>query len=130
VRRCAPETAAKRRNELQGAKVAFLRGGTVAGKAATPEAAARGVGIEVMYQLSWETAPGLAGLRCEGFRAIPTSRPDTTRGVAAACGSEEEAERLARALEEHFAGKRFSNDAAAFEAVKAFVGEWGGERRD
>ena len=30
-------------------------------------------------------------------------------------------EEQARALEEHFSKKRFSNDAAAFEAVKAFV---------
>ena len=74
-----------------------------------------------MYQISWETVPGLGGLRCEGFRAIATERPDTVGGVAAACGDQAEADGLARAVEEHFARIRFSNNAAAFEAVKAFV---------
>lgn len=76
------------------------------------------------YQLSWETAPGLRGLRCEGFRALPADQPDTVRGVAAACADRAEAERLVVALEAYFAPKRFSNNAASFEAVKAFVGEW------
>ena len=82
------------------------------------------------FQMSWETVPGLGGLRCEGFRAFATEQPDTTRGVAAACGDQGEADGLARALEEHFAKKRFSNDAAAFEAVKAFVLERGGNEAD
>jgi hypothetical protein len=82
-----------------------------------------------MYQLSWETVPGLAGLRCEGFRAVAAERPDTTRGVAAACDGQDEADGLARVLEEHFSKKRFSNAAAAFEAVKAFVLEWAVEHR-
>ena len=83
----------------------------------------------MQFQLSWETVPGLAGLRCEGFRAIATERPDMIGGVAAACDGQDEADGLARALEEHFARKRFSSDAAAFEAVKAFVLEWAVERR-
>jgi hypothetical protein len=80
----------------------------------------------MQFQLSWETAPGLGGMRCEGFRAVETERPDTMGGVAVECGSRDEAERMARALEENFAKKRFSNAAAAFEAVKAFVLERGG----
>ena len=81
------------------------------------------------FQISWETVPGLGGLRCEGFRAIPTNQPDMTRGVAAACEEAAEAEELARALEGHFAQRRFTNDAAAFEAVKAFVLERASDRR-
>jgi hypothetical protein len=76
------------------------------------------------FQLSWETAPGLSGLRCGDFRAIPTETPDATAGVAIACRDAGAAERLVRALEEHFGAKRFSNDATAFESVKAFALEW------
>jgi hypothetical protein len=79
----------------------------------------------MLFQLSWETAPGLGGMRCEGFRAIETARPDATGGVAVECSDAGEAERLARVLEEYFAKKRFPNAAAAFEAVKAFVLECG-----
>ncbi len=79
----------------------------------------------MQFQLSWETAPGLGGMRCEGFRALKTAQPDTLGGVAVECGDADAAEQLARALEEHFAKKRFSNAAAAFEAVKAFVLERG-----
>ncbi len=76
------------------------------------------------YQLSWETAPGLGGLRCEGFRAVAVARPETLTGVAVECPGETEARAVVQALEDHFARKRFSNTAAAFEAVKSFVLEW------
>ncbi|HEV2386948.1 MAG TPA: hypothetical protein VGS20_06790 [Candidatus Acidoferrales bacterium] len=82
----------------------------------------------MQFQLSWETAPGLAGLRCEGFRALPAEQPDAVAGVTMDCAGRAEAERLATALETYFAPKRFSNAAAAFEAVKAFVVEWEGDR--
>jgi hypothetical protein len=83
----------------------------------------------VYFQLSWETAPGLHGLRCKAFRALPADQPDTLRGVAADCADRAEAERLVAALEAHFTLKRFSNNAAAFEAVKTFVLEWAIENR-
>jgi hypothetical protein len=76
------------------------------------------------FQLSWETAPGLSGLRCDGFRAVATETPDTMRGVAIACRDAAGAEQLVRALEEFFRSKRFSNGAAAFESVKAFALDW------
>ncbi len=75
----------------------------------------------MLFQLSWETAPGLGGLRCEGFRAVAVEQPEGAAGVAIECGSQQKADRLAQAAEEQFARKRFSNAAAAFEAVKTFV---------
>ena len=78
----------------------------------------------VIYQLSWETAPGLGGLHCEGFRAVAVAQPQTLSGVAVECSGETEAQAVVRTLEAHFAKKRFSNTAAAFEAVKSFVLEW------
>jgi len=78
----------------------------------------------VIYQLSWATLPGLRGLACSGFRAAPTAAPDNERGVAVAFASEAERDAFLRRLEEHFAAQRFSNAAAAFEAVKTVVLEW------
>jgi hypothetical protein len=96
---------------------------------ATIAAGWRGSREGVIYQLSWETAPGLGGLRCEDFRAVAVARPETLSGVAVECPSEAEAQAIVRALEEHFAKKRFSNTAAAFEAVKSFVLEWTADKR-
>jgi hypothetical protein len=82
----------------------------------------------VTYQLSWTTLPGLRGLGCSGFRAAPTATPDNKRGVAVAFTSEVERDAFLRRLEEHFAAQRFSNAAAAFEAVKAYVLGWAANR--
>ena len=83
----------------------------------------------VIYQLSWETAPGLGGLRCEGFRAVAVAQPEMLSGVAVECVGDAEAQAIVQALEEHFAKKRFSNTAAAFEAVKSCVLEWTAGKR-
>ncbi|MFZ0335641.1 MAG: hypothetical protein WAN10_03095 [Candidatus Acidiferrales bacterium] len=79
----------------------------------------------MLYQLSWQTLPGTKGLSCSGFRAIPTKSPDTKSGVAFECASEAECADLMLKLEAHFGAQRFSNNAAAFEAVKAYALEWG-----
>src|SRR5713101_3578276 len=78
----------------------------------------------MFYQLRWKTLPGLRGLSCSEFHASPTDAPDNERGVAFACAGDAERDALLRRLEEHFAPQRFSNAAAAFEAVKAYVLEW------
>ncbi len=75
----------------------------------------------MIYQLSWATLPGLRGIGCSGFRATPTSAPDNERGVAVEFASEAERDVFLRRLEDQFAAQRFSNAAAAFEAVKTFV---------
>jgi hypothetical protein len=78
----------------------------------------------MVYQLNWKTLPGLKGLSCSEFQAKLTTTPDTERGVAIACASEAERDALVKHLEEYFAPQRFSNAAAAFEAVKACALEW------
>lgn len=78
------------------------------------------------YQFSWQTLPGLKGLSCSNFRAVVTSSPDSERGVVFECASEAECADLMLKLEAHFGAQRFSNNAAAFEAVKAYVLEWSG----
>ena len=75
----------------------------------------------MICQLSWKTLPGLRGLACSEFRAAETAAPDNERGVAAEFPDEAERDALLRELETYFAGQRFSNNAAAFEAVKAYV---------
>ena len=75
----------------------------------------------MIYQLSWEILPGLRGLSCSEFRAIPTSHPDNEQGVAVELAGDAERDALLRQLEEHFRPQRFSNNATAFEAVKDFV---------
>jgi hypothetical protein len=82
----------------------------------------------LLYQLSWQTLPGLKGLSCSNFRAAATDAPDRDRGVAFECASEAECADLLMKLEAHFGAQRFSNNAAAFEAVKAHVFEWGAHR--
>ncbi len=73
----------------------------------------------MIYQLSWATLPGLRGLSCSGFRAAPTNSPDRERGVALEFASDAERDAFLARLEKEFATQRFSNAAAAFEAVKA-----------
>jgi hypothetical protein len=75
----------------------------------------------MMYQLGWSTLPGLRGLSCSDFRAKPTAAPDNERGVAVDFATETERDRFVSELEEHFAAKRFTNAADAFDAVKAFA---------
>jgi hypothetical protein len=77
----------------------------------------------MMYQLGWTTLPGLRGLRCSEFRATPTESPDNERGVAVAFASEAGRDTFLREIEEHFAVRRFTNAADAFDTVKAYVQE-------
>jgi hypothetical protein len=81
-----------------------------------------------VYQLSWKTLPGLRGLGCSDFRAMPTAAPDTERGVALEFASEAERDAFLRRLEDQFAAQRFPNAAAAFEAVKATALGWAAKR--
>ena len=74
-----------------------------------------------MYQLGWATLPGLRGLSCSDFRATPTDAPDNQGGVAVDIASDGARENLLRQLEAHFAAKRFTNAADAFDTVKAYV---------
>jgi len=82
-----------------------------------------------IYQLSWKTLPGLRGLACSDFRAIPTAAPERERGVAVEFLSEVERDAFLRRLEEQFAPQRFPNAAAAFEAVKATALEWANQQK-
>ena len=77
----------------------------------------------MMYQLGWSTLPGLRGLSCSDFRATPTAAPDNERGVAVDFATEAERDGFVSELEEHFAAKRFTNAADAFDTVKAYVTE-------
>jgi len=81
-----------------------------------------------MYQLAWKILPGLRGISCSEFQAVPTSAPDNEQGVALDLGSEAERDALLRHLEEHFGPQRYSNNASAFEAVKSYVLEWPARR--
>ncbi len=81
----------------------------------------------MMYQLGWATLPGLRGLSCSEFRATPTETPDNERGVAVELTDAERAEFL-RQIEEHFAPRRFTNSADAFDTVKAYVLEHAAKR--
>ena len=75
----------------------------------------------MMYQLGWSTLPGLRGLSCSEFRATPTAAPDNEGGVAVEFASDAERDDFVRRLEEHFAARRFTNAADAFDSVKAYV---------
>jgi hypothetical protein len=78
----------------------------------------------MMYQLGWATLPGLRGLSCSDFRATPTVAPDNERGVAVEFASDANRDNFVRQLEEHFAAKRFTNAADAFDTVKAYALEY------
>jgi hypothetical protein len=75
------------------------------------------------YQLSWTTLPGLKGLSCSEFRAAPTQTPDNESGVAVEFANEAERDAFVKQLEDHFAARRFTNAADAFDTVKAYVME-------
>jgi hypothetical protein len=75
----------------------------------------------MVHQVSWKTLPGLRGLACSEFRAVETAAPDNERGVALEIAGIAERDALLAELEAHFAPQRFSNNAAAFEAVKSYV---------
>jgi hypothetical protein len=77
----------------------------------------------MLYQLGWTTLPGLRGLSCSEFRAMPTMTADNAGGVAVDLTSETQRDEFLRALEEYFAAKRFTNAADAFDTVKAYVME-------
>ena len=70
----------------------------------------------------------MKGLSCSNFRAVATHAPDTDRGVAFECASEAECADLMLKLKAHFGAQHFSNNAAAFETVKAYVLEWAAKR--
>ncbi len=82
----------------------------------------------MLYQLGWATLPGLRGLSVSEFRATPTTNPDNERGVAIEIATEEERDEFLRQLEGHFAAKRFTNGADAFDTVKAYVIEHASRR--
>jgi hypothetical protein len=75
----------------------------------------------MLYQLGWTTLPGLRGLSCSEFRAAPTSAPDNERGLALEFATEAQRDVFLRRLDEHFASRRFTNAADAFDTVKAFA---------
>jgi hypothetical protein len=75
----------------------------------------------MIYQLGWTTLPSLRGLSCSEFRATPTNTPDLARGVAVEFRDEAQRDTFLRQLEEHFAPRRFSNAADAFDTVKAYA---------
>jgi hypothetical protein len=77
----------------------------------------------MIYQLGWATLPGLRGLSVSEFRATPTTAPDNERGVAIEFAGDDERDSLLRQLEQHFAARRFTNTADAFDMVKAYVME-------
>jgi hypothetical protein len=75
----------------------------------------------MMYQLGWSTLPGLRGLSCSDFRAVPSETPEQERGVAVEFSSERQCDEFLEQLEKHFAERRFTNAADAFDTVKAYV---------
>ncbi|HWT87999.1 MAG TPA: hypothetical protein VN454_04290 [Candidatus Angelobacter sp.] len=82
----------------------------------------------MLYQLGWATLPGLRGLSCSGFRATATTSPDNERGAAVEFAGDDERDVFLRQLEEHFAARRFTNAADAFDTVKAYVLEHAAKR--
>jgi hypothetical protein len=82
----------------------------------------------MLYQLGWATLPGLRGLSVSEFRATPTSAPDNERGVAVEFASEQERDEFLRRLEQHFAARRFTNAADAFDTVKTYAVEHAAKR--
>jgi hypothetical protein len=82
----------------------------------------------MVYQLVWKILPGLRGMSCSDFRATPTDAPNNERGVAFECATAAQCDALMRELEAHFGPQRFSNNATAFETVKAYVLERAGTK--
>jgi len=77
----------------------------------------------MLCQLGWTTLPGLRGLSCSQFRATPTDTPDHERGVAIEFVSDAELTMFLTRIEAHFASRRFTNAADAFDSVKAWAQE-------
>jgi hypothetical protein len=84
----------------------------------------------MICQLSWTTLPGLRGIACSDFRATETAAPDNERGVAVEFGDASARDAFLTELEAQFAAQRFSNNAAAFEAVKTYILERVAQRRN
>ena len=84
--------------------------------------------LKMLYQMGWATLPGLRGLSCSGFRATPTTSPDNERGVVIDFAGIAECDEFLRQLEDHFAARRFTNAADAFDTVKAYVLEHAAKR--
>jgi len=82
----------------------------------------------MIYQLGWTTLPGLRGLSVSEFRATPTDTPDSERGVAIEFANDAERAEFVKQLEEHFAPRRFTNSADAFDTVKSYVLEFAAKR--
>jgi hypothetical protein len=82
----------------------------------------------MMCQLGWTTLPGLRGLSVSEFRATPTNAPDNEGGVAIEFASDAERDSFLKQLEEHFAPRRFTNSADAFDTVKSYVLEYAAKR--
>jgi hypothetical protein len=80
------------------------------------------------YQLVWKILPGLRGISCSDFRATPTETPNSERGVTFECATTATCDGLLKELETHFGPQRFSNNATAFETVKAYVTAWDAKR--
>jgi hypothetical protein len=74
-----------------------------------------------IYQLGWTTLPGLRGLSCSEFRAVPTDAPDTNRGVAIEFATEADRDDFLRRIEAEFGPRRFTNAADAFDTVKTYA---------
>ena len=80
----------------------------------------------MIYQIRWATEPGLRGISCCEFCAIPIApgaKPDNEGGVAVELTSDAERDAFLRQLEENFSARRFTNAADAFDTVKAYAGE-------
>jgi len=75
----------------------------------------------VIYQISWQTLPGLRGISCGEFRATPTTTPDYEHGVAVELAGETASETFVEQLEAHFEYRRFTNAADAFDVVRAYI---------
>jgi hypothetical protein len=67
-------------------------------------------------------------LSCSEFRATPTETPDNERGVAIEFVNETKRDDFLKQMEEHFASRRFTNAADAFDSVKAYVLEYAAKR--
>jgi len=83
----------------------------------------------MIYQLGWTTLPGLRGLSCSNFRATPTESPENERGVAIEFANDAKRDDFLKQVEEHFASRRFTNAADAFDSVKAWALEHAGKSK-
>jgi hypothetical protein len=81
----------------------------------------------MIYQLGWATLPGLRGLSCSDFRATPTDAPDNVGGLTIEFATETDRDDFVRQVEAHFAARRFTNAADAFDTVRAYVTEHAGK---